>query len=133
MTSVKKCVDLLIKMARLAEQTSDQLDELHGIDKELGIDFSDEKTRARLNEINVPEEIMREFLEILDDETLHRIHAIMYSGRDNMSPQILKKQFSKDSKKEVIRTICEKRPALEVYLEKGIDTVNKHGLDIETF
>ena len=123
------------RIARIAGEIDVTLDELHGMDRELGFVMFDEKTMARYRDVNVGLHALTQFLNSLELETLRRIEAIMYSGRDNEPATTLKEQLKlpHETKKDVVRTITEKRMNLDVYFDRGLDRARRDGIDIESF
>jgi len=81
------------------------------------------------------ETFLRELLDGLDLDTLRRVEAVMYSGRGDGSPVALRPELIENhpTKDDVVRTIIEKLPNIDVYLEKGLDLASAEGIDLDTF
>lgn len=81
------------------------------------------------------EAFLRELLDGLDLDTLRRVEAVMYSGRGDGSPVELPPELAENhpTKDDVVRTIIEKLPNLDDYLERGLDRANAEGIDLDTF
>lgn len=135
MPTIATHIDRILRVAAIAEKTDASINELHDINTELGLEYFDDKTQARLRETNVAVVVLEAYLETLEIEQLRRIHALMYSGRDGESPSIVKRDFEQrgEGEAELVRTIVEKRLALGTYLPKGILNAQLLGIDVETF
>ena len=81
------------------------------------------------------ETFLRELLDGLDLDTLRRVEAVMYSGRGDGSPVALRPELAENhpTKDDVVRTIIEKLPNLDDYLERGLDRAKAEGIDLDTF
>lgn len=81
------------------------------------------------------EDFLRKLLDGLDLETLRRVEAVMYSGRGDGSPVEVRPVLAVNhpTKDDVVRTIIEKLPNLDDYLERGLDRAKAEGIDLDTF
>lgn len=134
MKTVAECIARIRRIAKIANDIEVSLDQLHGIDRELGVTL-DEKTMARFGDLNVGLHALERFLNLLDMDTLRRIEALMYSGRDNESAVGLKRELKlpHETKGDVVRTIMEKQMNLDVYLDRGLDRARRDGIDLDSF
>jgi hypothetical protein len=135
MTTTTKCIDDLLRIARVANDIAALLDELYGIDEKLGYDFFAANTRERMGARNEGDEALKKFLAGIPLAHLERIHALMYAGRDNESPVVVKDDFLKrgESRSDMERSVAEKRPALRTYFDKALKRVRADGIDLDTF
>ena len=122
MSNLEGHVKKIQQLADLADEIDAKLDDLHGLDRWVGLSFSDTKTFDRLFEINVWEEKLQKYLESLPQEDLRQVHALMYSGRDGHLLQEMLDYFddSEIDAEECIEAILDKRMALKVFLTKGL-------------
>ncbi len=134
MDTVAKCIARIRRIAKIANDIEVSLDQLHGIDREFGMKLN-EKTLARIGDVNVGERVLERFLDSLDMDTLRRIEALMYSGRDDQSAPALKRELKlpHETKEDVVRTIIEKQMNLDVYLDRGLDRARRDGIDLDSF
>lgn len=159
MRSVKECVRRIQELADLGNKAEEQKREAFGMD-ELGISLLDLDSIAMAYDLNVGDEDLLKFLKSLDTETIRRLHALMYSGReyhpmldapapdsdsesetesesedgfDSESAPEFKKFFLEDSREDMIRTIAEKRPNLRNYFDRALVRSREEGVDLDTF
>lgn len=81
------------------------------------------------------EDCLSSYLNSLPFDTLERIHAIMYAGRENESAKALKFDFRNTENGTVnsmTRAIYEKQNCFIDYFNKGLSIVKSEG-DIDTF
>jgi hypothetical protein len=135
MSNVAQIIERIRKLARVAARIDSALDELHGINRDLGIRYGDPKTQARIRDTNEAEVELEEFLNGFGLETLRRIEALMYSGRGDGSAVELRGQLAlnHETKEDIVRTILEKRVSFDAYFDRGIDRAKADGLDLDTF
>ena len=128
-------VDQIIRVAGIATETDSTLDELHGLDTDLGLDYFDPVTRTRLAAVNIGENALEKLLSSLPLDDLQRIHALMYAGRDSNSAIDVKKEFSErgESRENMERSIAEKGPSLRTYFDKALEKAKKDRLNINAF
>jgi len=128
-------IDRILRVAEIANRTDATLDELHGLDTELGINFFDPVTWDRMKETNIGEHALAKLLAALPLADLERIHALMYAGRDDESSTYMKAYFLKhqESREDMERSIAEKRPALHTYFNHALQRVLKDGVNVDAF
>jgi hypothetical protein len=128
-------LERILRVADIATRTDSTLDELHGLDTEFGLNFFDPATRKRMAETNIGEQALEKLLSALPLSDLERIHALMYAGRDRESATYMKGYFSKrnESRKDMERSIAEKRPALRTYFDRALERAKEDGEDPNTF
>jgi len=78
---------------------------------------------------------LKALLDEMSDDDVRRIHALMYSGRDGESAQMIKTHYcgTDETRADLIRPILEKIGALAVYLAKATERAEANGLDIDNF
>ncbi|NJD90412.1 MAG: hypothetical protein FIA91_02680 [Geobacter sp.] len=130
---IMKHVIWLIDAARRAATEDLMLDEKHGIDASCGINPFEENVIKRAFEINLQEEQIEEYLTELDTDTLLKLEALMYFGRDGGVLAEVEKYFAEldEDKEEIVRTIIEKRAAYPSYFERAISNLKKSGVNVE--
>lgn len=113
-----------------------RLDRKHGIDRTKGFDLFAEKSIERAFEDNVHEKELEETLMACDQESLLKVEALMYYGRDNDGSTFTQKleylREHYDSKAMIVRTMLEKLPALTRYLQKGEAKLRESGMSVDT-
>lgn len=135
MRNIRECVTLIQGFAREGQLAARLKKQAFGMDDDLGIYALSDDGLAFSQDSNVGDVHLKDFLESLELETLQRLQALMYSGRDKQSPRFVKAAFLKrsDTKEEIVRTIFEKRPSLETYFTRGLEQAQKENLDLDTF
>lgn len=133
MVGMKKHLVAIHRMAQLANQTDVSLDDLHNFNRDTGVDYFDQGWRDRFSEKNVSEEALKQYLEDLSEEDLSRVHAIMYSGRNNEPAAGIKEDFLSTSRDDKIGKIMEKRSVLDTLLEKGVEHAQQSGINLDSF
>lgn len=123
MSDLEKHVERVIDLAERINATSDNLDSLHGIDKEFGISYFDNEVRDRMKERNIPEEVLEKFLENLPKRTVLEIRAIMYVGRGDGTFLEMRDHLQGDDHEANILSIVEKHISLPMYLRKGLESM----------
>ena len=73
---------------------------------------------------------LREALERLPRDVLHKLEALMYSGRDRCDVLEVFHEFPKEDKRATVESIFSKRP-LDEYLEAGLRIARARKLDLE--
>ena len=125
-------IDTIVRLANEALRHDAILDQVYDISP-LGVDFSDPDVRARFADINAGKDALAAFINDLTTEDLARIHALMYSGRDNVDAEYFKRHFADESREDFVRTILEKRMSLPVYLTKAVARAKAANLDLDSF
>jgi len=135
MTKAAQAIERIRDLAQTAARIDAELDKRHGIDPKLGMDYFDPKSIARRQETNAGDVKLAEYLNGLDVETLRRIEALMYSGR-NGTPAIAERddlRKNQPTMDDVVRTIMEKRVSFDAYFDRGLDRAKADGIDLDTF
>ena len=135
MTTVAQAIDRIRGLAQTAARVDAELDKRHGIDPKLGMNYFDPKSIARRQETNSEDVKLAQYLNGFDIETLRRIEALMYSGR-NGTPTIDERddlRKTHPTKDDVVRTIMEKRVSFDAYFDRGLDRAKADGIDLDTF
>jgi hypothetical protein len=156
--SVKECARRIQELADLGNKAEEQKKQAFGMG-ELGISLLDPDSVAIAYDPNIGDDDLLKFLKSLDTETIRRLHALMYSGREyhpmldvaapdsESEPEIesesedessesapeFKKYFLEDSREDMIRTIAEKRPTLRNYFDRALIRASEEGVDLDTF
>jgi hypothetical protein len=130
---IMKHVIWLIDAARRAATEDQILDKKHSIDASCGINPFEENVIKRAFEINLQEEQIEEYLNELDSDTVLKLEALMYFGRDGGSLTEVERYFIElgEEKEEIIRTIIEKRAAYPFYFERAISNLKNSGVNAE--
>lgn len=127
-------IEDIVELAKAADESGELKRQAYGMD-DLGLDpFSDDGA-AYMQDTNPFVYTLKIFLNSLELETLQRLQALMYSGRDNDSAVAVKKEFQKrnETKTEILRTIAEKQMNLSVYFGNGLRIAEEHKLNIDRF
>ena len=135
MSKVVQIIERIRSLAGTAKDIDVALDKRHGIDRRLGIRHGDPKVRARDEVENRAETEIKAVLDGLDLDTLHRIEALMYSGRGDGSAVELRRQIAADrqSREDAVRTLLEKRASFDMYFDRGLTGAKADGIDLDTF
>lgn len=130
---IMKHVTWLIDAARRATTEDQILDKKYDIDSSCGINPFDENVIKRAFEINLQEEQIEEYLNVLDLDALLKLEAMMYFGRDGGTFEETEQYFVEldEDKEEIIRTIIEKRSAYPYYFERAISRFKSNGINVE--
>jgi hypothetical protein len=135
MSTVAQAIEQIRNLAETAAKLDAELDKRHGIDRTLGVDVFDSKAIERRYATNDGEVRLEEYLNSFDLETLRRIQAVMYSGRDGV-PAVDEREVLRETtgtKEDVVRTIMEKRVSFNPYFDRGLDRAKADGIDLDTF
>ncbi len=135
MTTTTDYIERILRIANIANRTDVTLDEMHGLETEFGVNFSDPLTWKRMADTNIGEQALTRLLPTLPLEDLKRVHALMYAGRDRESATDMKKYFSTrgESRKDMEHSIAEKRLALATYFGRALERARDDGEDVDTF
>lgn len=110
-----------------------RLDEKHGIDPTMGLQLFDEQSTIRLLETNREAEKLRAYLGTMDYETLLKLEALMYFGRDRDAPFAEKLDAfrrRKEARADIVRTILEKVPTCGRYFADGVERLLEEGVEV---
>ena len=131
---VRKVLGLLMEYQPRIEEESKRLDAKHGIDRSMGIDFFAENSIARRCEENAVETELQDRLMECDEETLLKVMALYYYGRDRDGSKYAEKLAyfrGRERKEGIVRTIMEKQPAWHKNFGIAIAALHKEGLDLD--
>jgi hypothetical protein len=95
--------------------------------------MSDEKMARIAKDPNVPDQQLEQYLNNMPLESLQRVHALMYSGRDIVDARLYREQFKNETREQLIHPIMEKRSNLAMYLRGGLKQAGKDHLDLGKF
>jgi alpha-glucuronidase len=111
-----------------------RLDAKHGIDRSMGIDFFAENSIARRFEENEVETELHARLMECDEDTLLKIMALYYYGRDrdgSTYAETLNYFRGREQKEGIVRTIMEKQPAWQHEFGIAIAALRNEDLDLD--
>jgi hypothetical protein len=80
--------------------------------------------------MNAGDACLRESLERLSLDVLHKLEALMYSGRDHCDVLEVFRELPKEDKRATVESILGKSPLYE-YLEAGLKIARARKLDLE--
>lgn len=109
-----------------------RLDEKHGIARAVGLRLFDEQSTIRMLEINREADKLREYLGSTDYETLLKLEALMYFGRDRdatFAEKLDACRRRREARSDIIRAILEKVPACGRYFVDGVERLLEEGTD----
>jgi len=112
-----------------------RLDEKHGIDLAAGLRLFDEQSTIRMLEINREADKLREYLGTMDYETLLKLEALMYFGRDRdatFAEKLDAFRRRREARSDIIRTILEKVPACGRYFVDGVERLQEEGTEVSS-
>ena len=131
--TILKHIAKILKAMPLIFQVEEKLDKKFGIDRSLGINPFDKKVIKRFYEKNAEEEKLKKYLKALNYETLLKIEAVLYFGREkeeDINEVILELAKLNEPKNDIIDTILEKLYACERYFPRAIAKAKKFGIDL---
>jgi hypothetical protein len=126
-------IERILELAYLARQADAELDKRHGSDRKHLVSMSDEKMARIAKDPNVPDQQLEQYLNNMPLESLQRVHALMYSGRDIVDARLYREQFKNETREQLIHPIMEKRSNLAMYLRGGLKQAGKDHLDLGKF
>ncbi len=112
-----------------------RLDEKHGIERTTGLQLFDAASTIRLLEINQEAEKLKAYLGTIEYETLLKIQALMYFGRDRDAtfPEKLDAlRGRKAARMDIIRTILEKVPVCGRYFTEAVERLWEEGVELDS-
>ena len=112
-----------------------RLDEKHGIEPVLGLCLFDQKSAIRMLEINQEAEKLKAFLATMDYETVLKLEALMYFGRDRDATFAEKLDYfrrRKDARSDMVGAILEKVPACGRYFSDAVERLLEEGVDLDS-
>ena len=110
-----------------------RLDEKHGIHPALGLRLFDAGTAMRMLEVNQETEKLKAYLGSVEYETLLKLEALMYYGRDRDATFAEKLEHCrrrKEARSDIIRAIVEKVPACGRYFCDAVERLLEEGADV---
>jgi hypothetical protein len=110
-----------------------RLDEKHGIDPTIGLRLFDPQSTIRLLDVNQEAEKLKTFLATIDYETLLKLEALMYFGRDRDATFAEKVELCrrrKEARSDIVRTVLEKVPACGRYFSDAVERLLEDGVDV---
>ena len=112
-----------------------QLDEKHGIDPAVGLRLFDPKSTIRMLESNQAAETLKRYLSTVDYETLLKLEALMFFGRDRdatFAEKLESCRRRKEARSDIVRTLLEKVPACGRYLSDAAERLLEEGVDVHS-
>jgi len=110
-----------------------RLDEKHGIEPVMGLRLFDQKSAIRLLETNQESEKLKAFLATMDYETVLKLEALMYFGRDRdatFAEKLEHLRRRKDARSDIVGAILEKVPACGRYFSDAVERLLEEGADL---
>ena len=123
----------ILKAIPAIEAEGVRLDAKHGIDQGVGLRLFDEQSTIRMLESNREADKLRAYLGSMDYETLLKLEALMYFGRDRDATFAEKLDFfrrRREARSDIVRTILEKVPACGRYFADGVERLLEEGADV---
>ncbi len=133
--SLLESVSEILRAIPAIQAAEVQLDEKHGIDPAIGLRLFDPKSTIRMLESNHETETLRRYLSTVDYETLLRLEALMFFGRDRDSTFAEKVEACrrrKEARSDIVRTLLEKVPACGRYFSDGVERLLEEGADVKS-
>ena len=131
--TILKHIEKILKAIPLIFKDNEKLNKKYGIDTSSFINPFDKKVIKRFYEKNAEEEKLKKYLEALNYETLLKIEAVLYFGREkenDINEIILELAELNEPKNDIIDTIIEKIYACERYFPRAIAKAKKLGIDL---
>jgi hypothetical protein len=110
-----------------------RLDEKHGIDLTSGYGLGDVESTMRMLEINQEEARLKAILAAVEYETLLKLVALMYLGRDRDAgfPEKLEAcRRRREPRSDLSRRILECVPSCARYFSDGVERLQEEGVDV---
>jgi hypothetical protein len=133
--SLLESVSEILRAIPAIEAAEVRLDEKHGIDPTIGLRLFDAKTMIRMLEINQEAEKLTTYLRSIDYETLLKLEALMYFGRDRDATFAEKLEYfrrRKEARSDIVRTVLEKVPACGRYFSDAVERLLEEGADVNS-
>ena len=133
--SLLESVSEILKAIPAIEAAEVRLDEKHGIDPTNGLRLFDAKTMIRMLEVNQEAETLKTYLGSIDYETLLKLEALMYFGRDRDATFAEKLEYfrrRKEARSDIVRTVLEKVPACGRYFSDAVERLLEEGADVNS-
>ncbi len=125
----------ILKAIPAIEAENVRLDGKHGIDQAAGLRLFDEQSTIRMLETNREADKLRAYLGSTDYETLLKLEALMYFGRDRdatFAEKLDSFRRRREARSDIIRTILEKVPACGRYFVDGVERLLEEGTDVNS-
>ena len=133
--SLLECVGAILRAIPAIEAAAVRLDEKHGIDPTIGLRLFDPKSTIRMLEINQEAEKLKAYLWTVDYETLLKLEALMYFGRDrdaSFAEKLENFRRRKEARSDIVRTVLEKVPACGRYFSDAVERLLEEGADVNS-
>jgi hypothetical protein len=133
--SLLASVSEILRAIPAIEAAEVRLDEKHGIDPTIGLRLFDAKTMIRMLESNQEAEKLKTYLGTIDYETLLKLEALMYFGRDRDATFVEKLEHfrrRKEARSDIVRTVLEKVPACGRYFSDAVERLLEEGVDVNS-
>jgi len=133
--SLLESVSEILRAIPAIEAAEVRLDEKHGIDPTIGLRLFDAKTMIRMLESNQEAEKLKTYLGTIDYETLLKLEALMYFGRDRDATFVEKLEHfrrRKEARSDIVRAVLEKVPACGRYFSDAVERLLEEGADVNS-
>ena len=130
-----ECVGAILGAIPGIETAAVRLNEKHGIDPTTGLRLFDPQSTIRMLDINQEAEKLKAYLSTVDYETLLRLEALMYFGRDRDASFAEKLEYfrrRKEARSDIVRTVLEKVPACGRYFSDAVERLREEGADVHS-
>jgi hypothetical protein len=131
-------VEFLVNASLLMEKENKVLQKKHGLDDSLVIELGNPKVWELAFDEREEEKKAEDYLDALDDNTIQKIQALMYFGRNIMTG--INETFNEtlddlsglnETKSIIIHTILEKSIAYPEYFSTAKSFLKEQGIDID--
>ncbi len=129
-------VSEILKAIPAIEAEAVRLDEKHGIDPAVGLRLFDPQSTIRMLDVNQEAERLKAYLSTIDYETLLKLAALMYFGRDRDAPfeeTVERCRRRREARSDIVRAVLETVPACGRYLSDAVERLVEEGVDVNAF
>ncbi len=131
--SLLESVSEILRAIPAIEAAAVRLNEKHGIDPAIGLRLFDPQSTIRMLDVNQEAERLKRYLSIVDYETLLKLEALMYFGRDCDSPfaeTVERCRRRREARSDIVRAVLEKVPACARYFSDAVERLVEEGVDV---
>lgn len=133
--SLLDSVSEILKAIPAIQAAEVRLDEKHGIDPAIGLRLFDPKSAIRMLESNHAAEELKRHLSTIDYDTLLKLEALMFFGRDRdatFPEKVESCRRRKEARSDIVRTLLEKVPACGRYFSDAVERLREEGADVHS-